>query len=66
MMFKKIKNSPIFDTMIFIATFSNILLILYTLEIIGSNKLEIYNKILIILANILIQLGILKTPNKKP
>ena len=65
-MFKKIKNSPIIDPMIFIATFSNIILILYTLEIIGSNKLEIYNKIIIILANILIELGILKTPNKKP
>ena len=65
-MFKKIKNSPIIDPMIFIATFSNVILILYTLEIIGSNKLEIYNKIIIILANILIELGILKTPNKKP
>ena len=64
-MFKKIKDSPIIDPMIFIATFSNVLLILYTLGIIGSNKLEIYNKIILLLANIFIQLGILKTSNAK-
>lgn len=69
-MLNKLKDSPIFrDRLIFIATLSNILSVLYLLEIIGSDKMELYNKIIVIIANILIQIGIIRTPkvsnNKK-
>lgn len=65
-MLRKILDSPIFnDPLIFIATLSNILSVLYLLEIIGGDKMELYNKIIIIIANTLVQIGILRTPKVK-